>query len=293
MSDTINVAHVRQYGSNVIFLYQQKGAKLRGKVREKPIRARYDYFDRLAATAAVKKTVRHGDTPLINSQHSRRRAEMSDYEWADLVDPQDDIRTLIQPSSAYAMNGAMAVGRAFDDEAIVAFNADAREGEDGATVTTWASYTASNTDHAIAAGGVGLTVKKLRDAKEALDNDDVDDEGRNIAVSPSGVMDLLEDPQVTSSDFNTVQALVNGTVSGPYVGFNFIRTTRLSKSGNNRTCWVWQTNAMGMVVGMDLMTRISERSDKGYALQVYLMSSFGGVRVQDNGVVELVIDESV
>lgn len=293
MADTINVAHVRQYGSNVIFLYQQKGSKLRGKMREKPIRAKYDFFDRLAATAAVKKTVRHGDTPLVNSQHTRRRAEMSDYEWADLVDPQDDIRILIQPSSAYAMNAAMAVGRAFDDEAITAFNATAREGEDGSTSTTWASYTSSNTDHAIANGGTGLTVKKLRDAKQALDDDDVTDEGRNIAVSPAAIMDLLEDPQVTSSDFNTVQALVNGTITGPYVGFDFVRTTRLAKSGNIRTCWVWQSDAMGMVVGMDLMTRISERADKGYALQVYVMSSFGGVRIQDDGVVELAIDESV
>jgi hypothetical protein len=293
MADTINVAHVRQYSSNVIFLYQQNGSKLRGKFREKPIRAKYDYFERLGATAAVKKVVRHGDTPLINSQHSRRRAEMVDYEWADLVDPQDDIRILIQPSSAYAMNAARAIGRAFDDEGILAFNATAREGEDGSTSTTWASYTASNTDHAIAAGGTGLTVAKLRAAKQALDDDDVTDEGRHIAVSPAGIMDLLEDPQVTSSDFNTVQALVNGSLSGPYVGFDFVRTTRLSKSGNTRTCWVWQMDAMGMVVGMDIMSRISERADKGYALQVYNMASFGGVRVQDDGVVELAIDESV
>lgn len=287
MSETISVAHVRQYSSNVIFLYQQKGSKYRGKCREKVTKAKYEYFERIGPTDAQKKTVRHGDTPLMNTLHSRRRAETADYEWADLVDPQDDIRILIQPTSAYAVNGAWAMHRSYDREFIAALNASAREGELGDTVTAFPAA------QQIADGGTGLTVSKLQDTKLLFDNAEVDDEGRLFTSSPVGLLDLLADPQVTSSDFNTVKALVSGDITGPYMGFSYVKSNLLPKTGDIRLCFAWHMNAMGMAVGMDLVTRISERDDKGYATQVYLMGSFGGVRTLDEGVVEVSIDESV
>lgn len=288
MSESITVAHVRQYNANVTFLYQQKGSKLRGKVREKVTRAKYDFFDRIGPVAAQKKLVRHGDTPLMNSPHSRRRAELADYEWGDLADPQDEIRVIIQPTSSYVVNGAMAIGRSFDDECILAFDASAREGEDGATVTAFPAA------QQIANGGTGLTVEKLLQAKLKLDDADVDEDMRWLCTSPTGILDLLSDPQVTSADFNTIRALVSGSVVGTmYMGFQYATTTRLSKTGNIRKSFAWQANAMGMCVGMDMTTRMSERDDKGYAIQVYLMTSIGGVRVLDEGVVQIDIDESV
>lgn len=287
MSETITVAMVRQYNANVTFQYQQKGSKLRGKVREKVTKAKYDFFERIGPTAAQKKTVRHGATPLMNTLHTRRRAEMSDYEWADLADKQDEIRILIQPTSAYVVNGAWALGRAFDDEVILAFNASAREGEDGGTTTAFPAA------QQIANGGTGLTVAKLLAAKELFDNADVDEDMRHIVTSPAGILDLLNDPQVTSADFNTVRALVSGTVNGPFIGFDYTTTTRLPVASNIRSSFAWHSNTMGMAVGMDLTTRISERDDLGYATQVYLMASFGGVRVLDEGVVQFDIDESV
>lgn len=287
MAESITVAHVRQYNANVIYLYQQQGSKFRGKCREKVTKAKYEYFDRLGPTDAQKKTVRRGDTPLMNSNHTRRRAEMADYEWADLVDPQDEIRTIIQPTSSYAINGAWAMHRSYDREFIAALNAAAREGELGDTVTAFPAA------QQIAHGSTGLTVAKLQDTKLLFDNAEVPDEGRWFVSSPTGLIDLLADPQVTSSDFNTVRALVAGTVTGPYMGFNYVRSTLLTKSGNIRVCFAWHMNAVGMAVGMDLVTRISERADKGYAVQVYLMGTFGGVRTLDEGVVEVSIDESV
>lgn len=289
MSNTITTAFVRQFNSNVTFLYQQRGSKLRGLLREKRTNARYDFFERIAPTTAVKKTVRHGDTPLVNSQHSRRRAEMVDYEWADLVDKQDEVRILIQPTSTYAMNAAMSMGRAFDDEAILAFTAAAREGEEGATSTAFPTGNIINDG----GGGTGLTVAKLQEAKLRMDNGDVDDDMRWYASSPEGLIDLLADPQVTSADFNTVRALVAGTVNGPYMGFMYVRSTRLPIAANIRETYAWHMNAMGMIVGMDFTTRISERDDKSYSTQVYLAGTFGGVRILDEGVFVVDIDESV
>ena len=67
----------------------------------------------------MKRTTRHGDTPQIDT-HSRRRVSLVDYEYADLIDNQDKIRTLIDPTSSYALAAAYALGRAQDDEIIAA-----------------------------------------------------------------------------------------------------------------------------------------------------------------------------
>ena len=45
---------------------------------------------------------------------------MVDYEYADLIDKQDQVRTLIDPTSSYAQAAAFALGRAMDDEIISA-----------------------------------------------------------------------------------------------------------------------------------------------------------------------------
>ena len=58
---------------------------------------------------------------------------MVDYEYADLIDKQDQIRTLIDPTSSYAQAAAFALGRAMDDEIISAVSGTAFSGETGST----------------------------------------------------------------------------------------------------------------------------------------------------------------
>ena len=43
-------------------------------------------FDQVGSAAAVLRTTRPADTPLIDTPHSRATATMSDYEYADLLD---------------------------------------------------------------------------------------------------------------------------------------------------------------------------------------------------------------
>ena len=56
---------------------------------------------------------------------------MSDFEWADLIDQQDRVRTLIDPTSQYALAAAYAMGRSMDDEIIAAVSGNAFGGTDG------------------------------------------------------------------------------------------------------------------------------------------------------------------
>lgn len=277
MSQLITEAFVQQYKGNVITLYQQEVSVLRGLVREESLTGKQHFFERLGSTAAVKKTVRHADTPQVDSQHSRRMVSLADYEWADLVDQQDKIRLLISPESEYAINGAKAMKRAFDLEVIAAFDADAFAGEQGATVVPFASDNIGDVDPSAA----DIVLADILAVKSAFDNADIPDEGRVAVVTPDAIGQLLQQTAVTSSDFNTVKALVRGEID-TWLGFTWKKTTLLPTvpADTDRYCFFFHRDSMGCAIGKDMMTRISERGDKSYAVQVYLCQSLGATRTQ-------------
>ena len=286
MSIEVTTAFVQQYSANVQMLSQQKGSLLRDAVRTESMTGKNAFFDQVGKATAQKRTTRHADTPQIDTPHARRRVTLVDYEYADLIDEQDKVRMLIDPTSAYAQAAAFALGRAMDDEIISAALGTAFTGETGSTST------ALPAGQQIANGGADLTVAKLRTAKKTLDLASVDPSiPRYIAVGPDQIEALLGDTNVTSSDFNTVKALVQGEVN-QFMGFNFITSNRLSKAGNIRSCFAWAEDGLALAIGKDVMARIDERSDKGYATQVYYCMSIGSTRMEEEKVVQIDCDES-
>ena len=290
MSINITTSFVEQYSSNVNLLSQQMGSKLRGSVDEESIVGKNAFFEQIGSTAAVLRTSRHGDTPQIDTPHSRRRVSLSDYEWADLIDDQDKVRALVDPTSAYAKNAAAAMNRAMDDVIITAFNASASTGVAGGTSTALPStqkFATSNQSD-------GLTIAKLLSAKKILDNNDIDpSRKRFIVCGPQQVADLLAVTQVTSSDFNTVKALAQGDVNS-FLGFEFIMSTRLNFDATNtddRLIFAYTEDAIKLAIGSDIKAQISERADKSYSTQVYYAMSLGAVRMEEKAVVQIPCNE--
>ena len=284
MSSQVTTAFVQQYSANVQMLSQQMGSLLRDKVRVESITGKNAFLDQVGAVTAVEKTSRHSDTPQIDTPHARRRISLSDYEFADLIDQNDKVRLLIDPTSSYAQAAAMAMGRAIDDVIITAALGTAYTGETGSTSTANANQ--------IVHGSGGLTVAKLRTAKQTLDLSDVDPSiPRHIIVSPKQISDLLNITEVTSADFNTVKALANGEIN-TYLGFNFIVSNRLALSGTTRSCIAFAQDGLALGIGKDVNARIDERADKSYATQVYYCMSIGATRMEEDKVVEVQCTES-
>ena len=212
---------------------------------------------------------------------------MSDYEWADLIDQQDRVRTLIDPTSSYALAAAYAMGRSMDDSIIEAVSGNAFGGETGSTTIALPSA-----QKITESGTAGLTIAKLRSAKEKMDSASVDPSiPRYIVVGPTQSSDLLGTTQVTSSDFNTVQALANGEINS-FFGFNFITSNRLSIASSKRLCLAVAMDGIKLALGQDIMTRIDERSDKGYATQVYVCMTMGATRMEEEKVVTIEAHEA-
>ena len=281
MSTQITTAFVEQYKSNVLHLAQQKGSRLRDTVKYTAVTGKSHFYEAIGAVAATVRTTRHSDTPQVNTPHSRRKVSLVDYDWADLIDQEDKVKMLISPTSEYAMAGANAMGRAMDDAIIAAASGAAAGGVAGATSI------ALPASQKIAGGTTGLTLAKLLSAKEIIDGSDADpSEARYIVCSAKQVTDLLNTTQVSSSDYNTVRALASGQID-TFLGFKFIRSERLALNSSIRSCLAYTESALGLAVGADITTRISERDDKNYATQVFLSMVIGATRIEDEKLVEI------
>jgi len=288
MSFQVTTAFVQQYSTNVQLLLQQRGSKLRdmvtvGSYTGKAAKA----VEQIGAVTAQKKTGRHSDTPLISTPHDARWVHPEDYEWADMIDDQDKLRMLIDPTSPYAVNGAYALGRSMDSAIITAALGAAMTGENGSTSTAFATATQQ-----IAQGGTGLTVAKLRAAKKLFLKNDVDvaTDPLYMAVTATQLDNLLGTTEVTSADYNSVKALVQGQVDS-FMGFKFVHTELLGVDGSgDQRVIAWAKSGLHLGVWNDITTKISERADKSYANQVYVKATFGATRTDEKKVVEILCD---
>lgn len=295
MSAQITTAFVNEYRSTIDLLLQQKGSILRPTVRQERQNSEFEYFDRIGSTEAQERTTRHGDTPLMETPHDRRQVSLRDFDWADLIDEPDRVRTITDPTSAYSINAAFALGRKADDVIIDKFFGDAKSGKTGSTTVTFpvAQQVAVNYVESGSAANSGLTVAKLRRARTILRAGQVQkDEKLFCGVTAQQIQDLLRTTEVTSADYNMVKALVQGELN-TFMGFEFVEIERLAVDDNSyRRIPVWAMSGMLLSIGTDIKARVTERADKNYSTQVYANASFGATRMEEGKVVEIKCSEA-
>ena len=309
MSVNISTAFVQQYSTNIMMLLQQQGSRLRNTVQN------YSFTGKAASMAEqfgqvspVRNQSRHSDTPLISTPQDKRWIYPNDYDWADLVDSQDRLRMLIDPTGPYTQAGVMAMGRAIDDEIISGFLNANNTGENG-TVSTSTLYAYNSNSQSVAAttgaaSATGLNIAKLRAAKRKLleAEVDVDNDQLFIAITAKQHDDLLNEAQAISLDYNTRPVLVDGKIT-QFMGFNFVHSERIPGGANFNTainpsitssdadgsfvtgtrwmvpCWAKSGVALGM--WNDIQASVDRRADKRNSWQVYVTGTFGSARLEE------------
>lgn len=309
MSFNVSTAFVQQYSTNVMMLLQQQGSKLRPTVQSMSFTGKAaSVAEQFGSVSPVRNSSRHSDTPLISTPQDKRWMYPNDYDWADLVDTQDKLRMLIDPTSQYAMAGAWAMGRAIDDEIIANFFGSNNTGENG-TSTTGSLYSFNSNSQSIAAtvgasSATGLNIAKLRAAKRKLMEGlvDVDNDQLICVISAKQHDDLLNEAQAISLDYNSKPVLVDGRITS-FMGFNFILSERIPGAGGFNTAintgissadsdgsyvagsrWmvpVFAKSGMAMGVWNDITTSIDRRPDKRNSYQVYVTGTFGATRLEE------------
>ncbi len=291
------------YNHAVTLNIQQKGSKLSDCVRQEIQSQQRYFYDQIAPTEAIDIDVRHSDTPLISTPFDRRMVQLITSDWGDLIDKEDQLKFLYDPSSAYALNAAYALGRRVDVRIIEAAFGKASTGSKGETLIDLPQSQIINNNYNDALASqdpTGLTIEKLRLAREILDDADVDDdEEQYCVVTSKQISDLLRTTEVTSDDYNTVKALVSGKVN-TFMGFKFIRISskilpNVKRSGadkkTDRAILCFAKSGILLAKTGEIRTDISVRTDKRMATQVYASISSGAVRMDEKKVVKLLCAE--
>jgi hypothetical protein len=297
MSFSVDTAFVNSYHGQLEHIFQQRGSKLRGTLREVTQNSEYDYWDRLGTATVNAITTRHGDTPHNEIEHTRRRNQVIGYDTNEYFDNQDKLRMIIDPKSGYAEAQAFALGRKMDDIIISSLLGTAYAGKDGSTSLTFSSDNGQEVavDYVESGGSANsnLTIGKLRRAMYLLEANDAIMDGEQVflVAHPSQKQALLKTTEVTSEDYNTVKALVNGAVDS-FLGFKFVWTTRATTSGGYRQALAYPSSAGLLGVAENITVRIDELPTKRYSYQVYSTATFGATRMWGEKVVKILCDET-
>lgn len=294
---------------------QQKDSRLAKYARQESQASKMKFFDRIGDTEAEEKITRHGDTPQIDTEHSRRGVILRDFHWADLIDDTDLMRTLNDPTNPYVMAAKAAFNRKKDQVFYDALIGSAIYGEEGGS--TVALPTSQKIASVKSSALSGLNIDTLKAIKQKFwKNEAVDEEmGEKIhmAIDSYGLMDLLANTEIASADYNTVKALAMGQLN-EYMGIMFHRvelrsgkkgvlmteadavtynlTTGAYDAGGTSAAGgtkyvAWVESGMIHSVGKDITARISERDDKCYSIQPYVKMSTGAVRMEEEKVLQI------
>jgi hypothetical protein len=309
MADQIPAWMMHAISDNVTTLAQQRQSKAMSAVRvQEGVVGKSYPFHTLSTLDLAAITARDGDTQYLNPTMGKRRAQLLDFGAAVLIDEFDTLKTMTDPQSEFAKALAFGRNRKIDDLllGVAGLGSAGASGtavggilglatlvnESGESTSTSALPTAQQ----IVNGSANLTMAKLRTAKQMVDEaDEFDSEDWYFFYSPDGMNSLLADPQVTSSDYSTIQALQRGGFPQDqmWMGFKWRMSNRLPKASNIRSLIAVNKSSVGFAVGLIKGVEIDRNPAKWNNNQVVIKLSGGAVRIEDKGVIQLDIDESV
>jgi hypothetical protein len=287
-----------EFTSNWEHLLQQKVSKLREFVSVESVRGKEKTFNQMAAVEMTKITNRASDTNISDVALAKRWLRPYPYEHATLFDEWDAeyLGEVSLPQSETVANHAMAYMRTCDKVIIDAALGTAYTGETGVTPTSLPSGQKVAVDYVEtgSAANSGLTIAKLRQAAYLLNEAEVDDsDPRIIVVSAKQIQDLLRTTEVTSADFNSVKALVQGDID-TFMGFKFRRVASsllpYNSSTGVRTCFAYVRSGLKLA-DAGRKVHVDIRADKSHSLQIRTVASLGATRMEEKKVVEVAADE--
>lgn len=282
MSTNLSPAFVQLFEAEVHQAYQSS-AVLRNAARTRTgVVGDTVKFPKVGKGTASVRTPATDVVP-INASFSQVSCSLSNFVAAEYSDVFDQAKVNFDERQELAQVVGNAIGRREDQIIIDALNAASAGTTVAKTVVTSGSATASN-----------LNVGKLLAAKKGLDAKNVPPTDRHIVIHANNLAGLLGDERAISSDFQTIQALVNGSV-GSMLGFTFHIVGDRDEGGlplatADRSCFAFHRSAIGVAVGIAPKTEINYIPEKTSFL-ITAMLSMGAVAIDVDGIVDVICEE--
>ena len=280
MSISLSNAFVTLFDAEVKQAYQGKAMLVPAVRQRRGVEGSTVKFPKVGRGVATVRVPQTDVTPL-NVGFSSVTLTLADYNAAEYSDIFSQAKVNFDERQELVQVVAGAMGRRQDQMILDALAASST------------SLTVSND---IGGTDSNLNVAKLREAKRLLDKNNVPPDGRNIIIHANGLANLLSETSVTSSDFNSVKALVQGDID-TFLGFKFHVLGDRSEGGLaidgslDRTCFAFHKDAVGYGEGIAMRTEINYIAEKTSWL-VNEVFSAGAVAIDDEGIVKITCRET-
>lgn len=246
-SSTSNAA-VASYDTEVKQAYQGS-AYIRNRVRVKTgVVGQTHSFRKMGAQVATQ----HSSSELLTPSdvtHTKVPATLTNWRVGDYTDMFDNAETNIDERAELGQSNGMALGRAEDQLIIDALDA--------------ATSIAGTVDEDLGGTDSLINAAKLRRAKKYLVARQARGGDHSLLVNAAGLEGALSETEVTSADYQTFRALVDGTLDGKQAfGFNWLVIEDRAEGGlptgstNIRLCFAFDRSAVGLAVGLEPQTRV-------------------------------------
>jgi hypothetical protein len=273
MAINVSTAFVDLFDSEVKQAYQAESV-LRGTMRTRTGVAgntvKFPTIGKGVATLRVPQT----DVTPLNVTYGQVTATMEDYIAAEYSDIFQQSHINFDERSELVQVVSKSIARRMDQIMIDALNA--------ATGTSTVATT-------IGGAGTNMNIEKLRATAKAMNENNVPSEGRNLLMHASQLDALLGETEITSQDFASVKALVQGEIN-TFMGFNILTMGDRDEGGipkpSTRTCFAWHKDSMGYAESMAQKTEVNYVPEKTSFL-VSSMFSAGSVSIDGEGIVKI------
>lgn len=296
MSDQLPTYFETEYSKNWEMLAQQMDSRLGAAVTPTTITGKRRKFNQLDEGEMSEVTERKGDTPDGDSTGTAYWIFRRKFEKVITFDEDDEVQlgTIALPDSDEVASMTYASNRTKDRVIIQAFDGTRYIGENGTTSDTFDTDFSIAVDY-VASGSTansGLTLAKISRAKKLLDEAEVEDGERYFVHSAQQLQDMLLVDKMTSEDYASVKALVDGKIDR-FLGFKFVRTELLSRNTSTdvRTCFAWHKSGIKFADG-GRNTHMDVLPSRRHCKQIRGVYRCGAVRTQNEKVVRIYTDES-
>jgi hypothetical protein len=280
MAISISNAFVTLFDTEVKQAYQAD-AVLRNTVRLRTgVTASTHKFPKIGSGVAQVRVPQTDVTPL-NVTYSQATVTLTDYIAAEYSDIFNQAKVNFDERQELVQVVAKAIGRRSDQMII-----DALAG----------SGTSLTVANSIGGATTNMNMAKLREAQRLMNANNVPMEERYIVMHASQLSNLLSETQVTSSDFNSVKALVQGEIN-TFMGFTFNVIGDRTEggltgggSGVDRVVYAYHKMAVGMAEAMAVRSEINYIPEKTSWL-VASMFSAGAIAIDAGGIVAITCRE--
>lgn len=291
--------YTTEFATNIELLLQQKQSKLRGKVNERyHVGKMASPINQIGPVTLKAPAGRFAPMPSQSGDLFRRWVFPQDGELPQLIDSFDELKTIVDPKSAYAEGASAAVNRAWDDSIISAFFGTANLGQDAGGLTT---ETFSTTNFQVAStfgssSATGLTVAKIIEAKRILEHyhNDLESDPACMVIGSQQHADLFNQVQIVDQlGYRGIDAMVSGGRVRSILGIDIVISERLSVTLNVRNVPVFVKSGMHLGMWKDMTNVIDYRPDlSGRPWQLLTQTSFGATRLQAGKVISILCSDT-